>query len=108
MDVAEHLKVFNAAVRSHDWTAFAERFTDNAVVEFVGVPAGPFVGRKAIADAYAQSPPDDTIAAIAEPRVEGDELVVAYRWETTGTTGTMRFVEGRGGIERLVITFDSV
>ena len=37
---------------------------------------------------------------------DGDELVVPYRWVTTGATGTMRFTERDGLITLLVITFD--
>jgi hypothetical protein len=107
MDVDDHIGVFNAAVLSHAWSAFVARFTDDAVVAFVGVPAGPYVGRDAIAAAYAQSPPDDTIEPFGTPSVEGDELVVPYRWVTTGATGTMRFTERDGKIQRLVISFDA-
>ena len=80
MDVDDHIRVFNAAVLSQDWSAFVARFTDDAVVEFVGVPAGPYVGRDAIAAAYQQSPPDDTIESAGAPSIEAGELVVPYRW----------------------------
>lgn len=106
MSPEQHIEVFNAAVISGDWTAFVSRFTDDAVVEFVGPPVGPFVGRAAIAAAYTASPPDDTIAPNGMPAYEGDELVVPYRWVTTGATGTMRFTERDDLITRLVITFD--
>ena len=107
MDVDDHIRVFNAAVLSHDWSAFVARFADDAVVEFVGVPTGPFSGRDAIAEAYAQSPPDDTIEPIGTATIDADELVVPYRWVTTGATGTMRFTGRAGQIQRLVITFDA-
>ena len=89
-----------------DWSAFVAVFAADAVVEFVGPPVGPFVGRSAIAAAYATSPPDDTIEAYGEARVDGEVLVVPYRWVTTGATGTMRFTESDGVLTRLVITFD--
>jgi steroid delta-isomerase len=107
MDVDDHIEVFNAAVLTHDWSAFVGRFTDDAVVEFVGPPAGPFVGREAIAEAYEQSPPDDTIEPNGFPTVELEELVVPYRWVSTGASGTMRFTERGDKISRLVITFDT-
>lgn len=106
MSPEQHIEVFNTAVVDGDWSAFVARFTDDARVEFVGPPVGPFVGRVAIAAAYEVSPPDDTIASNGAPVFDGDELVVPYRWVTTGATGTMRFTERDGLITLLVITFD--
>lgn len=107
MDVDDHIREFNGAVLSHDWSAFVGRFTDDAVVEFVGVPAGPYIGRDAIAAAYEQNPPDDTIELAGEPASESGELVVPYRWVTSGETGRMRFTERGEKIGRLVISFDT-
>ena len=83
-----------------------DRFADDATVEFVGPPVGPFIGRTAIAEAYESSPPDDTNESYAQHSRDGDDLVVPYRWTATGATGTMRFTEHDGRIARLVITFD--
>jgi hypothetical protein len=47
--VEEHFRLFNEAVRSHDWTAFLATFTPDAVVRFDGVPLGPYVGLEQIA-----------------------------------------------------------
>ncbi|HEX7133769.1 MAG TPA: nuclear transport factor 2 family protein, partial [Iamia sp.] len=80
---------------------------DDAVVEFVGPPVGPFEGREAIAAAYAAMPPDDTISMVTAPTVDGDETVVPYRWDATGATGTMRLTDAPDDrLARLVITFD--
>lgn len=106
MSPEQHINVFNAAVVSGDWTLFVGRFSDDATVEFVGPPVGPFIGRAVIAAAYEASPPDDTIASNGAPVRDGDELVVPYRWVTTGATGTMRFTERDDCITRLVIAFD--
>jgi steroid Delta-isomerase len=106
-DVDAHVAAFNAAVSSGDWEAFAARFADHAVLAFVGPSLGPFEGRDAIATAYADQPPDDTITAVGSPTVEGDETVVPYRWDATGATGSMRITEAADGrISRLVVTFD--
>ena len=102
----EHIEVFNEAVVTGDWTVFVSRFADDAVIEFVGPPVGPFIGRAAIAAAYQASPPDDTIVSDGHHYRDGDEVVVPYRWVTTGATGTMRLTERDGSIARLVITFD--
>jgi hypothetical protein len=57
--LAEHVDRFNAAVGSGDFGPMLELFTDDAALEFVGVPVGPFEGREAIAAAYREQPPDD-------------------------------------------------
>jgi hypothetical protein len=93
-------------VKTGDWKPFTDGFADDGALEFVGRSLGPFTGRAAIHEAYAQNPPDDTIELAAPVVAESDELVVRYRWVTTGATGTMR-VRGRGAlIVRLVIAFD--
>jgi steroid delta-isomerase len=102
--VAQHTAAFNAAVHSGDWQAFAERFTRGATMRFVGVPAGPFVGRAAIAEAYAQQPPTDTLI----PRrvaSDGDVDTVSFAW-TSGGTGTMRLTWERDLVAELEVTFD--
>jgi steroid Delta-isomerase len=106
VDVGEHVKAFNAAVLNGDWDAFALRFAEDAVLEFVGPPVGPFVGRAAIAAAYRSSPPDDTIELMGPVREAGDEVIAPYRWDRTHQLGTMRFTESSGLISRLVVTFE--
>lgn len=107
IDATAHVEAFDAAVRSGDWDGFAARFADDAVLVFVGPPVGPFLGRDAIAAAYAAQPPDDTISIAGAVTVEGDETVVPYRWDTTGATGTMRLTASPDGLlQRLVVSFD--
>jgi hypothetical protein len=90
--VAEHVAAFNAAVRSGDWPSFAARFTPGACMRFVGVPAGPYIGRAAIAEAYARQPPADTLAVLSH--------------ESDGPTDRVRFAWSRGGAGRMVIGWD--
>ena len=104
--VDEHVRLFNAAVDNGVWDAFVDRFADDAVLEFVGPPVGPFVGRAAIYEAYLRSPPNDTIVLNGPPVTDEVELVVPYRWMADGATGTMRFTPRGGHIARLVVTFD--
>ena len=106
MDPYGYADIFNAAVTTGDWSTLVDQFTDDATLEFVGPPLGPFVGRQAIADAYSQTPPDDTIEIVGAAERDGDELVVPFRWQTTAATGTMRFTERGNGVHRLVVTFD--
>jgi steroid delta-isomerase len=105
-DFDEHVQQFNTAVETGDWSNFTERFAENATLEFVGAPVGPFSGRSAILQAYTDSPPKDKIDLDGPVVVDSDELVVPYRWAGTGETGTMRVTERGGRIVRLVVTFD--
>jgi len=61
--VENHFRLFNDAVRSRDWTAFLATFSPDAVMRFNGVPAGPYLGSKQIAQAYAENPPSDTMTS---------------------------------------------
>jgi GNAT superfamily N-acetyltransferase len=102
-----HVRAFNEAVGSGTWAAFAGRFAEDARMEFVGVPAGPFVGRASIAAAYDASPPDDTIERYGPVVEDGGETVVPYRWVRGGGTGSMRLGFDADGLVRgLVVTFD--
>jgi steroid Delta-isomerase len=75
-------------------------FADGAELVFEGIPVGPFVGREAIAAAYAAHPPDDEIVL-----VDGDGT---YAWASEpGRQAGQLFLEERDGeIARLVIRYD--
>jgi steroid Delta-isomerase len=103
--VTDHVAGFNAAVESGDWTAFADRFAVDAQMEFVGVPAGPFDGRDAIAAAYRENPPGDTMTVRSLDRGERSD-VVRFAW-TAGGSGTMTLEWTPDGlVQRLVVAFD--
>ena len=102
--VRRHVAAFNTAVESGDWSDFATRFTEGARMTFVGVPAGPFAGRDAIARAYEQQPPTDTMSVV-EVRADGDREVVAFRW-SAGGTGTMRLTWADDLVADLEVSFD--
>lgn len=99
-----HLTAFNDAVRTDDWATFATRFTDDAVMTFEGVPAGPFRGRDAIAAAYAAQPPTDTLW-VRDVDTDGAVDVVRFAW-TAGGTGTMRLTWDGDLVAGLVVSFD--
>ena len=52
--VEGHVERFNTAVTSGEWDEVIAHFTDDAVMSFEGIPVEPFVGRAAIAAAYAE------------------------------------------------------
>lgn len=75
-----HVAAFNAGVRTGDFSAFVDQFTDDAVMDFEGIPeSGPFVGRVAIAERYLSDPPDDEIL-VKRWKIEGDKIVAEFYW----------------------------
>jgi steroid Delta-isomerase len=102
--VTQHLAAFNAAVRSGDWSTFADRFTPDATMAFTGVPAGPFSGRPEIARAYARQPPADTLA-VQSVSSAGPVDTVSFAW-AAGGTGRMQLTWESGLIARLEVSFD--
>jgi steroid Delta-isomerase len=102
--VTQHVTAFNAAVRSGEWSAFADRFTPGATMAFTNVPAGPFTGRAEIARAYAEQPPADTMAVQAVTSAGGVDLV-SFAW-AAGGTGSMQLTWEAGLIDRLEVSFD--
>ena len=104
---ARHVETFNASVRTGDFAPLVQLFADDASLEFVGVPAGPFEGRAAIDAAYRAQPPTDTLTVLSV-HVEDDGTVVeAFSWSTDAGaySGEMRLVVADDRIRRLVISF---
>jgi steroid delta-isomerase len=84
-----------------------EQFADDAELAFEGVPVGPFRGKPAIAQAFADQPPDDEIV-ILRTRESGDDLIVAdYAWRADpgSRAGTLILRLRQAEIDRLVVTF---
>ena len=100
---AEHVAAFNRSVRSGDWAAFAGRFTPDAAMRFVGVPAGPFAGREAIAAGYAAQPPSDTLT-VSRAVSSGDVDELWFAWDSGGT-GTMTLRWSGELVAELTVTF---
>ena len=104
--VARHVAAFGDAVATGGWAGFAARFAEDAELVFVGVPAGPFVGRRAIAAAYESDPPDEALVLAGPVTTDGEEVVAPFRWVGSGGTGTMRLRFDRAGlVSRLVVSF---
>ena len=106
--VERHVAAFGESVATGRWPAFAERFAEDAEMVFVGVPAGPFRGRAAIAAAYVEDPPAEPLELTGPVAVEDGDAVAPFRWVETGGTGTMRLrFDSAGLVERLVVAFDA-
>jgi ketosteroid isomerase-like protein len=105
--LADHVRRFNDAVRSGDFTDMVAGFAPDAEMAFEGVSVGPFEGRDAIAAAYAAQPPDDEIRLLGEPRVDGETVETDYAWAADGNrAGRMILTARDGEIARLVVTFE--
>jgi steroid Delta-isomerase len=103
----EHVERFNAGVRSGDFAAMVEGFTEDAELVFEGIPVGPFRGREAIAAAYRTQPPDDEIDLL-DAGQDGDGRVVAtYAWrQRPGVpAGALVLLPRADRIARLVIRY---
>jgi steroid delta-isomerase len=103
----DHVDRFNHGIRSGDWGLMLAHFAPDAELVFEGVPAGPFVGRDAIAEAYLTQPPRDEVRLLGSPRDERGVLVSDYAWAGEGTRAGRILVTPRdGAIARLVVTFE--
>jgi steroid Delta-isomerase len=105
--IDRYIATHNAAVRSGDWSAFSEWFTDDAEVRFEGVPVGPFRGRNEIRAAYESRPPDDEVE-IRNVRTDGMRTVADYGWAADQgvRAGEVRITWDEDRISELVITFE--
>jgi steroid Delta-isomerase len=96
----EHVKRFNAGVRSGDFDEMVSFFAEDAELVFEGIPVGPFAGREAIGEAYAAQPPYDEIVLL--------DGAGTYAWakEPELPAGQISLTERDGEIARLVIRYD--
>ncbi|MFE9957328.1 nuclear transport factor 2 family protein [Micromonospora sp. NPDC005299] len=99
-----HVARFNTAVTSGDWAPFLDALHPDAVMTFVGRAVGSQRGRDAIAIAYAEHPPDDTIR-VSGLRSDGDRDVVTFAW-SRGGTGTLTLHYSGGQVAELIVQFD--
>ena len=105
--LSEHVERFNAGVRTGDFAPMLELFSEDAELAFEGVPVGPFAGREAIAEAYGERPPDDTIETL-DVRDGDGEIAAGYAWsrEPDVRAGELRLTHSGGRIAKLVVTFE--
>jgi hypothetical protein len=102
-----HVRRFNRAVTSGDFSEMVAGFARHAEMAFEGVHAGPFVGREAIARAYDTRSPDDEVRLLGMPCVEGQTVECDYAWANDAArAGRMILTIDRGLITRLVVTFE--
>jgi len=98
--VEREVAAFNDGVRTGDWSSLVALFAEDGVLEFEGIPVGPFHGRDAIAEAYRTMPPDDEIVLLDDgPR---------YAWskEPGRAAGELHLEERDGRIVRLLVLYE--
>jgi hypothetical protein len=105
--VERHVELFNTAVSSGNYGPFLATFTEDAVMRFDNFPIGPFIGRSAIAEAYATQPPSDTMALIGMKVLGTDAVIAAFEWDAGGTGHMYLRFRGRQVVE-LAIEFGQV
>jgi SnoaL-like protein len=96
----EHVANFNHGVRTGDWSPMLALLADDAVLEFDGIPVGPFDGREAIGAAYAAQPPDDEIVLL-----DGGP---AYAWAAAPheRAGELHLTEHAGRIAAIRVVYE--
>jgi steroid Delta-isomerase len=87
---ADHVRRFNASAAAGDFSPLVESLADDATMAFKGVDVGPFSGKAAIAEAYRQAPPDDTIDVIDVRATGPDSALVEYAWHAAPQRGRGR------------------
>ena len=103
----EHVSRFNEGVRSGDFGPMVASFAEDAVMTFVGTPAGPFEGREAIAAAYAAQPPEDEVRLLGDPVVADGSIGADYAWASDGRrAGRIVLTPRSGAVARLTVTFE--
>ena len=97
--LVEHVDAYNAGVRTGDWAPMLDLMTDDVVLEFTGIPVGPFHGRDAVGEAYRAMPPDDEIVLL-----DGGP---AYAWakEPAVPAGELHLEERDGRVARLLVVY---
>jgi hypothetical protein len=98
--IDEHVERFNEGVRTGAWSRMVEQLTDDARLEFEGIPVGPFHGREAIREAYTTQPPADEIILL-----DGGP---AYAWsrEPAERAGELHLEERDGLIAAIRVVYE--
>jgi hypothetical protein len=99
-----HVELFNEAIRTGDYGPYLATFAGSAVMRFEDEPGGPFHGLAKITEAYATSPPSDTIALIDMQEIGVDGVRATFEWDAGGTGELfLRWVQDQ--LVELAITF---
>ena len=100
------VSLYNAGVRTRDFSAFLALLSEDAVLDFEGVPErGALTGKAQIAQHFHDDPPDDRIR-IKRWKAGGDAIVAEFAWADIPEGGGCLYVEPRDdSVARLTIAF---
>lgn len=84
--LTEYVRRHNDGVSSGDFSALLALFAEGAELSFEPESIGPFIGRSAIAAAFAAHPPDDLLSIVSHTE-SGDTAVAVYRWRDDQAPG---------------------
>ena len=100
----DYVERFNVGVRSGDWEPMLALLAPDALLEFVGIPVGPFAGREAIGEAYRVQPPDDELVLL---ELRG-EHAATYAWggDPARPAGELHIEERDGAVTRVRVLYE--
>lgn len=101
-----YVDAHNAGVRTGDFESMLALFREDASFEITGLDVGPFVGRRAVRDAFARMPPDDELRLLAVRQSDEERVAATYGWARSVGKGTLRLTAAHGSIVRLVVRRD--
>jgi hypothetical protein len=80
--VHAYVALHNRGIRSGDFSAMIELFHVNAELHFEGIPFGPCLGKRAVAEAFSAHPPDDELVVLSVTVDSTDQATAVYAWLT--------------------------
>lgn len=90
------VSLYNAGVRTRDFSGFLGLLTDDAVLDFEGTSErGPFTGKRSIAQHFADDPPDDAIVVKRWKYLDA-EIEAEFTWQDIPEGGGCLLLEPRG------------
>lgn len=89
------IALYNAGVRTRDFSGFLALLTEDAVLEFEGIPErGPLTGKNAIAQHLRDDPPDDELK-VTRWKTDGAQIVAQFSWTDIPESGGCLLVRAR-------------
>ncbi len=104
----QQVMLFNQGVRSGDFSAMLEHFTDDAEQIFIGTADGPFRGKSNIAAAYQANPPTQELKLLAATEQDG-RIIADFAWRSSPYEYAGKLIIDCEGekITRLVVMYES-
>jgi hypothetical protein len=96
---ADYVDGFNVGVRTCDWSEMLALVHEDAELEFVGIPIGPFCGREAIGEAYRAQPPTNELVLL-------DGVKYAWSSEPARPAGELHLEERDGKVARIRVLYE--